>query len=208
MHINLSRPRRSVLLKHRLRTPYLLAPETRSRLRGHRWLATLALTGWIVASTGLPAHAEPKTEQTLEGGIQIWFGENWGLVRADIGPRYTRGAFSIRPHGAVGPSFLPGVAGTPTSLGAYVDLDAAIPLGDRKSLQVGPGAGVTTVIGIHSAIGSHVIPQGILQAAYRWEGNLIGLQLLGGPRYDWDINTGAESIWFSGVGLRFEYVVR
>lgn len=170
--------------------------------------AMVVLLAWSAMTTLSTAHAEQATKQTLEGGMQIWIGENWGFVRADIGPRWTRGIFSVHPHGAIGPSFMPGVPGTAPSIGAYLDLDVAIPLGDQKALQIGPGGGYTFIPGLNHAIGRYAVPQGILQAAYRWDGNLIGLQVLGGHRYDWELNDAADSVWFSGIGLRFEYVVR
>jgi hypothetical protein len=139
-----------------------------------------------------------------EFGAHIWLGEDWGWFRAHIGPRWRASIFSIRPHAALGPSFFTGIGGQPMSLGAYVDLDVSIPAGPGRSIDIGPGGGIGYVLGLEHITGG-VIPQGYLQAAYRWSGNIVGLMALMGPRYDWE--RGPDRIRFTGVGLRFEYVI-
>jgi hypothetical protein len=155
----------------------------------------------------VPGRAETLSEpRTIEGGLQIWFSETSGWVRAHVGPRWSRGMFSIRPHAALGPSFLPGVAGQPIALGAYVDAELRIPIDERRAVQLGPGGGLGHIIGLGAVTGRQFIAQGYGQVAYRWDENLVGIMFLGGPSYDWE-HGGVDRLRFRGLGLRFEYQI-
>ncbi len=172
--------------------------------------ALFLLLSLLVAASPAAGDSDRKTPRTLEGGIQIWTNGNWSLIRADVGPRWTFDEWlSVRPHGSIGPAFLPNISGAPLSLGAYLDVDASITVGDRKAIQIGPGGGVSTITGLFDVTGV-VFPNAFAQAAFRWDENLIGLMAIWGQQYDYDsvLNIGGpEKIRFSGIGLRFEYVV-
>ena len=167
--------------------------------------STMRYAWLIFGFLGLLAGPAWAGESTLEGGAQIWFGTQWGEFRADVGPRWAWSWFSIHPHGALGAAVVPGVDSTLLSLGGYADADITIPLGTKKGLQIGPGGG----LGLINGLGDRgVLPQGYLQAAYRWDGNIVGLQALAGPSRDWLGVGGVRRLHFSGVGLRFEYVIQ
>ncbi len=146
------------------------------------------------------AEQDGDSNRDLEGGAQIQFGQNWGWFRVQAGPRWNWGNFSMRPYGALGLAFLEGVAGQPTTLGAYLDLDYAIPVGGG-AIVLGPGGGIGGILGLPSPL-----LQSYVQAAYRWNGNIIGVQGILGNEIPYPV-TGINRLNLTGIGLRFEYVI-
>lgn len=173
-------------------------------MRFLRYLAIVAL----LASSPLTTNAF-AADKSLDGGAHIWMGQDWGSFRAHVGPRYAWDWFSIRPNGAIGLAFISGVERTITSFGGYMDFDATMPLEGFRALQFGVGGGVGHILGMHEMTGP-VIPQGYVQAGYRWDVNYVGIMALVGPKYrtpDSYPENIPDAINFSGVGLRFEYQI-
>jgi hypothetical protein len=171
-------------------------------MRSSLWFAVAAA---LLAAAPRPLAA---AEKTLDGGAHIFILDGLGEFRAHVGPRWRWGGFSLTPYGAVGMAFLTGVSGTPLSVGAYGDADYLFDLGEQKGIRVGAGGGASLVTGIQPITG-WAVPQGYLQAGYKWGGNFVGVQAIAGPSYAVKDYPAAwpDRLGFSGVGLRFEYEI-